>query len=139
MGVCIEIIRQEKTDRHCAMKMIFTILLVLLAGIQTGVLSLDCLTCEAKRSQPLRCTRPEHDGTYKECEKGTTYCFKSVDRTTKEVNKGCLRPGELVPDSKTESDQEMFLCSGQLCNTASITFPALSLLGVSTFLSALVL
>ena len=123
--------------------------------VPPGVLGLDCLTCTAKTSNPLRCTRPEHDGTYKTCQQGTTHCFKSVDRTTKgkkvplittrliiiipEVNKGCVRPGDLVLGTKTSTEQEMFLCTEQLCNTASLlSFPAL-LLSVSSLLAALVL
>merc|ERR1711874_544590 len=127
--------KSKRSDRHCTMKLIFSFLV--LVGIQTGVLSLDCLTCKAKPSNPLRCTRPEHDGTYKTCEQGATHCFKSVDKKTQEVNKGCIGPDEMVAGSKT-SQQEMFLCSKRLCNSASL--PGLSLLSVATLLlSALVL
>ena len=55
-----------------------------------------------------------------------------------EVNKGCVNPDQMVAGSKT-SHQEMFLCSERLCNSASLPFPAFSLLSIATFLLAALL
>merc|ERR1711862_1055582 len=54
---------------------------------------INCFTCTATANNPLKCTRPEYQGTYKKCEgealAPANTCYKSVNTKTGEVNKGC--------------------------------------------------
>merc|ERR1712066_157761 len=115
------------------MEMRLIVTFLLLASIQfCQVLSLDCLTCKANPNKPLKCTRPEHDGTYKTCDKGTTACFKTVDRKSGEVNKGCA-PSD-IPSPKTVY-QETYLCTERLCNSGNVVTTGFTLLSISLIAS----
>ena len=75
-----------------------------------------CFTCTATPHNILKCTKPEYLGTYKKCPEGFG-CFKSVNRETGEVNKGCAT-AENSKEQRAEEDksQKIFLCSASLCN-----------------------
>jgi len=98
----------------------------------------DCFTCIADSNNLLKCARPEYQGTYIKCpedDKKVNTCFKSVNRISGEVNKGC------APDPKNKNQVYIsdvgpwdergvttYYCNTKLCNKGASTVANLCLI-----------
>jgi len=111
----------------------------------TSKTSITCMTCTAKPGQPTWCSRGENKGTVKKC-KGDSLnprntCFKTVNKKTKEVERGCapatLNHGidtELSTGLNGEKDIKTYLCAKDYCNSGNMFGPTLAFLLAATAL-----
>ena len=111
--------------------------------VEAKVKDISCFTCTAPASNPMKCARPEYQGTFKQC-KGEALvpantCFKSVDIKTGEVNKGCapmkfnhnnVFTTDVGPNG--EHGVKTYFCNTKLCNSGNSMVPVmvLTLMGV---------
>merc|ERR1712215_549159 len=83
---------------------------------------ISCYTCTSSNSLPMKCTRPEYSGTHKQCTSegpSPVNCFKSVNITSGEVNKGCATTKHSNEKNKeTEGEVVIYYCDSKLCNGA---------------------
>merc|ERR1711915_507563 len=100
------------------MSYLVSVLIVLLGFTSTE--GLKCYTCTSSALNPLKCTKQEYLGTFKECPTNTSSCYKSVKEKTGEVNKGCT-PQDSMKSFNVEVDGvKTVFCDSRLCNGKEI-------------------
>eukprot|EP00092_Neocalanus_flemingeri_P019487 GFUD01021112.1.p3 GENE.GFUD01021112.1~~GFUD01021112.1.p3 ORF type:complete len:134 (+),score=35.05 GFUD01021112.1:181-582(+) len=110
-----------------------------LCMVEAKVKDISCFTCTAPASNPMKCTRPEYKGTYKQCVGEALIpantCFKSVDVKTGEVNKGCapmnqnrntVYTANVGPNG--EQGVKTYYCNTKLCNSGNSMVGAMVLI-----------
>merc|ERR1719278_1437391 len=127
-----------KTSLLAPVVLLLLLILIIDGGDATKT-SITCMTCKPKPGQPTWCSRGENKGTVKKC-KGDSLnprntCFKTVNKKTKEVERGCAPPKHnhgLDTEMKTglsgEKDVTTYFCSKDYCNSGNMVGPTFSFL-----------
>eukprot|EP00090_Calanus_glacialis_P045711 TRINITY_DN8664_c0_g1_i1.p1 TRINITY_DN8664_c0_g1~~TRINITY_DN8664_c0_g1_i1.p1 ORF type:complete len:137 (+),score=46.33 TRINITY_DN8664_c0_g1_i1:76-486(+) len=115
------------------LRSVLTLLWVVLlytVDVEAKVKDITCFTCLGTAANPMKCTRPEYQGTFKQC-KGEALvpantCYKSVNIKTGEVNKGCApmktnRNMVYTTDVGPNGEQgvKTYYCNSKLCNSSN--------------------
>merc|ERR1712066_806610 len=113
------------------------VLLVLLVASEDGgatKTSITCMTCTPKAGQPTWCSRGENKGTVKKCTGDSlnprNTCFKTVNKKTGEVERGCAPPTlnhgietKMSTGLNGEKDITTYLCNKDYCNSGNMDGP----------------
>merc|ERR1711988_649962 len=118
------------------------VLLVLLVASEDGgatKTSITCMTCTPKAGQPTWCSRGENKGTVKKCTGDSlnprNTCFKTVNKKTGEVERGCAPPTlnhgietKMSTGLNGEKDITTYLCNKDYCNSGNMLGPRVAFL-----------
>merc|ERR1712210_260746 len=126
--------------------LLFLLLILVIGEGEAVKTSITCMTCTAKPGQPTWCSRGENKGTVKKCNGDSlnprNTCFKTVNKKTKEVERGCAPPTlnhgldtEMKTGLNGEKDVKTYLCNKDYCNAGNLVLPELAFLLSATILA----